>query len=444
MPEHGTLHRRHAGSLPHLRPDRPHRRAHGQAREQARPVALPQPEARASRPSRRIGRYAFMFGSLTVYDGMAQILGRIFRVPVNDKPITILELTGLPTEIVNVVVSVLCRMTFDFALWSEGKVPVTLVCEEAHRYVPANRPPRLRALQARHRQDRQGRPQVRRFAVHRHAAPGRDRSDHPVAVQHRVRAAHVERSRPGDRQVGDRRHGLGPARVPARARPARGHRLRRRRRAAGAHQVRRAADATACRAARRRASPRSGRSRSATKASSSRSSSAGARPTSAPAAILASTRRSSPKASGPSRPYPLHPNSRRQPDPRRAGPQQPPRRDSESRGRHPSRLRPAPMASRPATRRPPGRPPDRARTACRGCRSHPDGCRGRKGRAGLGAEIVARPAHPAPAALIILRRIQRDGGSPERMATTRRGVVSRAPPPAPGAWPPASVRSGAS
>jgi hypothetical protein len=83
-------------------------------------------------------RYSFMFGQLTVYDGMAQILGRIFRVPVNEKPITILELTGLPTEIVNVVVSVLCRMTFDFALWGEGQIPVTLVCEEAHRYVPAN------------------------------------------------------------------------------------------------------------------------------------------------------------------------------------------------------------------------------------------------------------------------------------------------------------------
>ena len=83
-------------------------------------------------------RYSFMFGSLTVYDGMAQILGRIFRVPVEGKPITILELTGLPTEIVNVVVSVLCRMTFDFALWGEGRVPVTIVCEEAHRYVPAN------------------------------------------------------------------------------------------------------------------------------------------------------------------------------------------------------------------------------------------------------------------------------------------------------------------
>lgn len=83
-------------------------------------------------------RYAFMFGSLTVNDDMAQVLGRLFRVPVNGRPITILELTGLPTEIVNVVVAVLCRMTFDFALWSEGKIPVTLVCEEAHRYVPAN------------------------------------------------------------------------------------------------------------------------------------------------------------------------------------------------------------------------------------------------------------------------------------------------------------------
>lgn len=83
-------------------------------------------------------RFAFMFGSLTVYDGMTQVLSRVFRVPVNNKPITILELTGLPTEVVNVVVSVLCRMTFDFAQWSEGQVPVTLVCEEAHRYVPVN------------------------------------------------------------------------------------------------------------------------------------------------------------------------------------------------------------------------------------------------------------------------------------------------------------------
>ena len=83
-------------------------------------------------------RYAFMFGSLTVQDTMASVLSRLFRIPVGGKPITIVELTGLPSEIVNVVVAVLSRMTFDFALWSNGQVPITLICEEAHRYMPAN------------------------------------------------------------------------------------------------------------------------------------------------------------------------------------------------------------------------------------------------------------------------------------------------------------------
>ena len=81
-------------------------------------------------------RYQFMFGSLTVQDTMTQVLGRLFRIPVDGKPITILELGGLPSEVINVVVSVLARMAFDFGLWSGGRVPITFVCEEAHRYVP--------------------------------------------------------------------------------------------------------------------------------------------------------------------------------------------------------------------------------------------------------------------------------------------------------------------
>ena len=77
-----------------------------------------------------------MFGSLTVQDNMAAVLARLFRIPVNGKPIAILELGGLPSEIINVVVSVLARLAFDFGVWSAGKVPITFVCEEAHRYVP--------------------------------------------------------------------------------------------------------------------------------------------------------------------------------------------------------------------------------------------------------------------------------------------------------------------
>ncbi len=84
-------------------------------------------------------RYGFMFGSNSVQDHMNEILGRLFRIPVNDKPIAILQMTGLPLEIVNVVVSVLARLSFDIAQLSGGKVPITLVCEEAHRYIPNDR-----------------------------------------------------------------------------------------------------------------------------------------------------------------------------------------------------------------------------------------------------------------------------------------------------------------
>ena len=81
-------------------------------------------------------RYSFMFGSLTVQDNMAAVLAKLFRIPVNGKPIAILELGGLPSEIINVVVSVLARLAFDFGVWSGGKIPITFICEEAHRYVP--------------------------------------------------------------------------------------------------------------------------------------------------------------------------------------------------------------------------------------------------------------------------------------------------------------------
>ena len=87
---------------------------------------------------RRDRRFAFMFGQLTVEDTMADELSRYLRLPGAGKPLTIFNLAGVPSEIVDVVVSVLCRLIFDFALWSErGRgVPVLLVCEEAHRYVP--------------------------------------------------------------------------------------------------------------------------------------------------------------------------------------------------------------------------------------------------------------------------------------------------------------------
>jgi len=82
-------------------------------------------------------RYGFMFRSVTVEDTMADVLGRIFRVPADDKPITVIDLAAVPSEILDIVISLLARLAFDLAVWSEGRMPMLLVCEEAHRYAPA-------------------------------------------------------------------------------------------------------------------------------------------------------------------------------------------------------------------------------------------------------------------------------------------------------------------
>ncbi|MBI1213668.1 MAG: DUF87 domain-containing protein [Alphaproteobacteria bacterium] len=83
-------------------------------------------------------RYAFMFGSITIQDKMAEILSRIFRIPSAGKPVTIIDLSAVPSEILNVVISVICRMAFDLGVWSKGQLPITLICEEAHRYAPTD------------------------------------------------------------------------------------------------------------------------------------------------------------------------------------------------------------------------------------------------------------------------------------------------------------------
>lgn len=86
-------------------------------------------------------RYAFMFSGMLVADTMASFLSRVFRLPSGGKPISIIDVSGVPSEITSVVVAVLSRMVFDFAIWSrnEPQRPILLVCEEAHRYVPNER-----------------------------------------------------------------------------------------------------------------------------------------------------------------------------------------------------------------------------------------------------------------------------------------------------------------
>jgi DNA helicase HerA-like ATPase len=85
-------------------------------------------------------RYAFMFENANIGgDTMAETIGHLFRLPPEGVPMTIMQLAGFPAEVVDSVVSVLCRMAFDFGLWSDGAAPLLFVCEEAHRYAPADK-----------------------------------------------------------------------------------------------------------------------------------------------------------------------------------------------------------------------------------------------------------------------------------------------------------------
>jgi hypothetical protein len=83
-------------------------------------------------------RYQFMFSGMLVGDTMADFIGKVFRMPGNGKPISIIDVSGVPSDITSTVVAVLSRLVFDFAIWGreEKTRPVLLVCEEAHRYVP--------------------------------------------------------------------------------------------------------------------------------------------------------------------------------------------------------------------------------------------------------------------------------------------------------------------
>ena len=83
-------------------------------------------------------RYNFMFSGMMVTDSMGAFVSKLFRLPANGRPISIVDVSGVPSDITSVVVSVLARMVFDFAIWSrtEPQRPILLVCEEAHRYVP--------------------------------------------------------------------------------------------------------------------------------------------------------------------------------------------------------------------------------------------------------------------------------------------------------------------
>ena len=148
-------------------------------------------------------RYGFMFENATVGgDTMAEVVSHLFRLPTNGKPMTIMQLAGFPSEVVElgglravahgVRLRPVERWRFAAAVRLRGGAP--LCAGRQNR--------RLWSDQAGALAHCQGGPQVRRVPRPSDAAPGRDRSQHHLPVQHAVRHAAVQRPRPGADPLG--------------------------------------------------------------------------------------------------------------------------------------------------------------------------------------------------------------------------------------------------
>jgi hypothetical protein len=85
-------------------------------------------------------RYSFMFKpkSYVQSSSFKDLLLSMFGASEGEQ-ITIMDLSGVPFDIVNTIVSLLGRLAFDFNFWNANRrdFPILLVFEEAHNYLPS-------------------------------------------------------------------------------------------------------------------------------------------------------------------------------------------------------------------------------------------------------------------------------------------------------------------
>ncbi|WP_120344909.1 ATP-binding protein [Paraburkholderia fungorum] len=84
-------------------------------------------------------RYAFLFDGESSSDSLASFFDSLFGTGKTDIHVTVLDLSGLPAEVRATAIGVLCRLFFDYRYWDTNAehLPVALVLEEAHSYIPA-------------------------------------------------------------------------------------------------------------------------------------------------------------------------------------------------------------------------------------------------------------------------------------------------------------------
>lgn len=85
-------------------------------------------------------RYEFLFKpkAYRTSDTLAQLMSKILGFE-NDKHVTVIDMSAVPFDVANVLVSLLGRVIFDFNIWNKDRrnLPIMIVFEEAHAYLSA-------------------------------------------------------------------------------------------------------------------------------------------------------------------------------------------------------------------------------------------------------------------------------------------------------------------
>lgn len=85
--------------------------------------------------------YGFMFQPLSVfqtYDWLANMICRLLGYQDGQKGIKIIDFSEVPSDVLSVVTGTLARLLYDVQFWMDvdKRTPFTIICDEAHLYLP--------------------------------------------------------------------------------------------------------------------------------------------------------------------------------------------------------------------------------------------------------------------------------------------------------------------
>lgn len=110
-------------------------------------------------------RYGFLFqppSSTQDYQWLANMMQKLFETGGGQKGIKIIDFSEVPFDVLPIVVGVFARLLYNIQFWMkpDERHPITLVCDEAHLYLPVKDEadaPEKRALEAFERIAKEGR-----------------------------------------------------------------------------------------------------------------------------------------------------------------------------------------------------------------------------------------------------------------------------------------------